>query len=156
MKTKPEAKSSFGRTTAMLMGTLALSIVGGILAIGVLYYGQQPASAEPTIPPGVALTSWFDNGAGGQHLLQIRQGSAPPAGARVTGIVATDTNCDPDPQGLSHCHNRIDLGGGRSFEVVNTHIMTRHPCLSPGQRLSIRRLNAEWVIASEELPSRTN
>jgi hypothetical protein len=149
MKTKPEAKSSFGRTTAMLLGTLALSSVGGILAIGVLYYGQQPASAEPTIPPGVALTSWFDNGAGGQHLLQIREGSAPPVGVRVTGIVASDTNCDPDALGLSHCHNRIELGNGRRIEVTNTHIMTRHPCLSPGQRLSITRLNAKWVIASE-------
>ena len=155
MKKQPEAKISFGRTTALLLGTLALASFGGMLTMGVLYYTQQPANAEPAIPPGVNLKSWFDNGAGGQRLLKVRQGDAPAAGVQVTGTVLTDTNCEPDTQGLSHCHNIIDLGGGRRIEVVNNHIMSTHPCLAPGQRITVTRLNADWVIAYDGRPPRT-
>ena len=61
---------------------------------------QQTASAEPTIPPGVSLTSWFDNGKGGQHVLQIREGTRRRPACGLSGIVATDTDCAPDAQGL--------------------------------------------------------
>ena len=80
-------------------------------------------------------------------MLQIAEGDAPPAGVRVTGTVTTDADCDPDAQGLNHCHNDIDLGNGRSIAVINNHTMHRYPCLAPGQRLSITRLNANWVVA---------
>lgn len=155
MKTEPKAKSS-GRTALLLLGTLAAASFSGLIVLGVLYYGQRSAVAEPAIPPGVNLTSWFDNGQGGQHLLRVVRGSAPPAGAQVAGTVATDTDCDPDALGLSHCHNIISLGNGRAIEVENTHIMSVHPCLSPGQRLSVTRLNADWVVAYEGKPPRVN
>ena len=144
-----KSKAKFGRNTGVFVATLALS---GLLALGVLYYGQRSASAAPAIPPGANLTSWFDNGQSGQHLLNIWQGSAPTAGVQVVGTVMTDTNCEPDAEGLSHCHNIIDLGNGRSIEVIDTHIMSRHPCLSPGQRLTLTRLNADWVVAREGQP----
>ena len=156
MKKQPESKSSFGRTAALLLGTLAVASFGGMMTLGVLYYTQQPAIAEPAIPSGVNLKSWFDNGAGGQRLLKVRQGNAPAAGLKVTGTVLTDTNCDPDALGLSHCHNVIDLGGGRSIEVENTHIMSTHPCLAPGQRITVTRLNADWVVAYDGQPRRVN
>lgn len=142
-------KTRTGRKIGGLRAGLAIVILGGLAAIGGLYYGQQSASAEPAIPHGVSLTSWFDNGQGGQHLLQIFQGAPPPAGVQIAGTVMTDTDCTPDAEGLSHCHNRIDLANGQSFTVVNTHIMTVHPCLSPGEAVVVRRLNAGWVIASE-------
>jgi hypothetical protein len=140
----------------MLLATLVLSSIGGIVAVVVLYYGQQAAVAEPSIPPGAALSSWFENGQGGRHVLQIWQGSAPAEGVRVAGVVATDTNCEPDAKGLSHCHNRIDLDNGRSIEVIHTHLMSRNPCLAPGQRISIARLDAEWLLGFEGQASRTN
>jgi hypothetical protein len=155
MKKQPESKSSFGRTAALLLGAVAIASVGGMISLGIFYYAQQPAIAEPAVPSGANLNSWFDNGAGGRHVLQIRQGNGPVAGTRVTGTVLTDSNCDPDAQGLSHCHNIIDLGGDRRIEVVHTHLMNRHPCLAPGQRVTVTRLNADWVIAYEGQPPRS-
>jgi len=155
MKKQPEKKSSFGRTVALVLGTLAIASVGGLVTFGVFYYTQQPASAEPAIPAGINLKSWFDNGAGGVRLLNVVQGEAPAAREQVTGTVLTDTNCEPDAQGLSHCHNIIDLGGGRRIEVVNNHIMSKHPCLSPGQRITVTRFNKDWVIAFEGRAPRT-
>lgn len=153
MNSKPKANS--GRSSGFLVPVLAVAGVGVLLALGVFSYGQKSASAEPAIPPGAKLTSWFDNGAGGRRVLQIYRGSAPPVGVRVAGTVMTDTNCEPDSEGLSHCHNIIDLSDGRRIEIVNTHIMSRHPCLSPGDQLSVTRLNANWVIASAATPQRT-
>jgi hypothetical protein len=154
MKTKPEAKPSSARKAVVLLAALAIASLSGAIVLGILYFGQQPASAEPAIPAGAKLSSWFDNGAAGQHVLRIFRGEAPAAGVRVTGTVMTDTNCDPDAQGLSHCHNIIDFGNGQRVEVENTHNMPVHPCLNPGQRLTITRLNADWLVASEGQPAR--
>lgn len=156
MKANLESKSQRRNTGWMLFGALMAAGLGGLATALVMSYAQQTASAEPTIPPGVSLTSWFDNGKGGLHVLQIREGSAPPAGVRLTGRVLTDTDCAPDAQGLNHCHNNIDLGNGRILAVINNHAMNRYPCLEPGQRLSITRLNANWVVAWEGQASRFN
>ena len=116
MITKPEAKSSFAYTALLVLGGLAIFCLGGLAAVLLLSYLQGTATAEyrqetatvqPTIPPGVSLTSWFENGKGGQYVLQIAEGNAPPAGVRVTGMVTTDTDCDPDAQGLNHCHTTL-------------------------------------------------
>lgn len=163
MFTKPEAKSSFVPAALLVSSALAIFFLGGLTAALLLSYRQgtatveyqrEAATAEPTIPPGVSLTSWFENGEGGQHVLQIVEGNAPPAGVRVTGTVTSDTDCDPDAQGLNHCHNIIDLGNGRSVEVIHNHSMHRYECLAPGQRLSITRLNANWVVAQDARASR--
>jgi hypothetical protein len=149
MTIKPESKPARRGIGQILMIVITLSSLAGIITMGVLYYGQQAANAEPSIPSGVSLTTWLDNGKGGQHVLQIAQGDAPPVGVRVIGTVKTDTDCDPDAQGINHCHNVIALENGRSIEVIHNHVMHRYPCLSPGQRLSITRLNANWVVALE-------
>ncbi len=149
MITKPESKSSFAHKALLVVGALAIFCLGALAAVLLLPDRQGTASAEPTIPPGVSLTSWFENGKGGQHVLQIAEGNAPPINVRVAGTVTSDTDCDPDAQGLSHCHNNIDLGNGRSITVIHNHAMQRHPCLAPGQRLSIAGLNANWVVAYE-------
>ena len=128
MITKPESNSSFAHTALLVVGALAIFCLGGLAAELLLSYRpgaataayrQEATTAEPTIPAGVSLTSWFENGKGGQYVLQIAEGDAPPAGVRVTGTVTTDTDCDPDAQGLNHCHNNIDLGNGRSIAVIN-------------------------------------
>lgn len=157
MKTNPKSKSQRRNAAWPVFGALLAAGLGGLAVVLILSYGQQQAaSAEPTIPPGVALTSWFDNGKGGIHVLQLREGNAPPAGVRITGSVLTDTDCEPDAQGLNHCHNDIDLGNGRVIAVTNNHAMNRYPCLQPGQRLSIARLNANWIVAYEGQGSRFN
>ncbi len=159
MKTNPESKSQSPNKGWLLFGALAAAALGGLATALVMSYGRptvSTASAEPTIPPGVSLTSWFDNGKGGEHVLQIAKGNAPPVGVRLVGTVTTDTDCEPDAQGLNHCHNVIDLGNGRSIEVIHNHMMHRYPCLEPGQRLSITRLNTNWVVANEGQVPRVN
>jgi hypothetical protein len=157
MKTTPEAKSQGPRTGRLLFVALAAAAFGGLTTALLMSYSQptvSTANAEPAIPAGVSLTSWFDNGKGGQHVLRIVDGNAPPVGIRLVGTVKSDTDCDPDAQGLNHCHNDIDLGNGRVIAVVNNHAMTRYPCLAPGQQLSITRLDANWVVAYEKKTSR--
>ena len=156
MKTNPETKSQRRHIGWLLLGALVAAGLGSLVTALVLPSGQQTASAQPAIPPGVSLASWFDNGKGGQHVLQIAQGAAPLPGVRLIGTVTTDTDCDPDAQGLNHCHNNIDLGNGRSIEVIHNHAMHNYPCLEPGQKLSITRLDANWVVALESQPTRAN
>ena len=146
MTTQPNAKP--GLVCGLIVPALAVAGIGSALVFGMLYFGQQSASAEPEIPAGAKLTSWFDNGAAGRRVLQIFRGDVPPAGVQLVGTVKSDSNCEPDALGLSHCHNIIDLSNGRRIEIVNTHIMTKHPCLAPGDRVTITRLNENWVIAS--------
>ncbi len=156
MNTNPNSKSQLRSIGRVLLVALAAACLGGLVGAFVVSSGQQAARAGPTIPPSVSLTSWFDNGKGGEHVLQIAKGNAPPVGVRLVGTVTTDTDCDPDEQGLNHCHNNIDLGNGRSIEVIHNHSMHKFPCLEPGQKLSITRLNTNWVVALEDKPSRAN
>lgn len=106
---------------------------------------QFSASAEPSIPPGALIRAWTDNGEGGSYLLQLIGGNAPPRGATLGGAVTSDTNCTPDAQGLSHCHNGIDLDNGMRLLVVDNHAMMRHPCLKPGQRVAVSGFSSRWV-----------
>ncbi len=156
MQTQAKSMSSFGRGALLALGGLALFCLGGAAAVVSLPYLQGPAIAErqpeasvagPALPAGASSVSWADNGAGGRYMLQVIEG-AVPAGARLSGVVASDTNCDPDAQGLSHCHDGIDLSDGRTITVVNTHNMARNECLAPGQRVAITRLNADWIVAA--------
>ena len=165
MNTSPETKSQRRNIGWLLFVALAAAGLGGLGTALMMSYGKQTASAQlgqqtaivqPAIPPGVSLTSWFDNGKSGQHVLQIAKGTAPLPGVRLVGTVTTDTDCDPDAQGLNHCRNNIDLGNGRNIEVIHNHAMHRFPCLEPGQKLSITRLNANWVVALEDKPTRAN
>lgn len=147
MNVKPESKPQRRHIGRLLVLTLVLSAIGTIAAFLFPSATQRSANAEPVIPTGVSLTSWFENGRGRQHVLQIVKGNTPPAGVRVIGTVMTDTDCDADGIGLNHCHNRIDFADGGSIEVIHNHAMHRYPCLAPGQRLSITGLNAQWVVA---------
>ena len=149
MKITAQSKPKTRHIRKLLVGALTIAGISNLATVLVLSYAQKPASAELSIPTGVPLTSWFDNGKGGQHVLQVTEGNAPPVGVRLTGTVITDTDCDPDAQGLNHCHNTIDLGNGRSIAVIHNHAMHRYPCLEPGQKLTVVRLNADWVVAYE-------
>lgn len=125
-------------------------LIGALLAgaAALLSYGEYAAAEQPAIPPAAKLASWFDNGHGGRYVLQIAQGRSLGTGERVLGVVKTDTNCDPDAQGLNHCRNAIELSNGGVITVINTHQMMRNRCLGPGDRLSLSGIGARWVMAS--------
>ncbi len=149
MKTKSHSKGPLFHARRWLFGALALAAVGGLAAVGFSSLAQQPASAEPAIPAGANFTSWADNGKDGQRMLQLVKGDMPAAGAVVSGVVKTDTNCDPDAQGIFHCHNVIALASGGEIEVVHNHMMMNYPCLAPDQKLTLARLNSDWVVAKD-------
>ena len=129
--------------------TLALAgVVGGALFwVSHARATQLAVPDEPRIPAGAPIRSWADNGQGGMPLLQIIGGIELPRGATLRGTVTGDTNCAPDPRGLSHCHNGIDLDNGMRILVVHTHAMMQHPCLEPGQRVTVTGLSGNWIMA---------
>lgn len=137
MKTKAKVR----RTGLWLISAavIALSAVVG--------YGLSHQSGDSAIPAGTGLTSWYENGRDGRYLLHVIEGSADHAAAGTLGTVRTDSNCAPDAQGLSHCHNIIELASGERITVVDTHQMSRHRCLRPGEAVRVRRVNRDWVIA---------
>lgn len=155
VQAKPTAKPSPGRKVLLVLGALAVFGLGGVAGASLFSYqqgtpiaaSQQSAQvAGSGIPAGVSLASWQDNGQGGRYVLRVIEGSVP-VGAQLSGVVTSDTECDADAQGLSHCHNGITLNSGAHITVVNSHNMMRFQCLDPGQRLSITRLNGNWIIA---------
>ncbi len=129
-------------------GAFAAFVVAGLAAFGVSVLAARANSGEPAIPAGAHFTSWADNGTDGERVLQLVHGELPMAAA-VAGVVKTDTDCNPDNSGINHCHNVIGLANGGEIEVVDNHAMMRHPCLSPGQKLTLARLAAGWVVAED-------
>lgn len=129
------------------VGRLLLSMF--VLSAATLYsYYVQAATGQPPIPRGVAMKSWQDNGHDGQYLLQLVQGTAPKAGKPVTGTVTGDANCDVDAEGLSHCHNTIDLANGDKITVINTHNMHSNRCLGAGDRISLTGMSGPWIMGT--------
>lgn len=55
----------------------------------------------------------------------------------TVATVLSDENCQPDPQGYSHCLNRLEMPGGEVIEIQHTHRMSEVPCLSPGERVNV-------------------
>ena len=129
-----------------LIGASVLSAVGAF-AIGLFVVYEGGTSSQSDLLKSASLASWSDNGRNGRHLLQIVDGSILPAGTTVVGVVVSDTLCQPDAQGFSHCHNGIELADGKRMTVIDTHQMSRHPCLEPGQRLSLNRIDRTWIVA---------
>ncbi len=78
------------------------------------------------------------NGARGLELVYLTRGKMP---AKATAaIVLTDTDCAADRNGISHCSNVLRLAPGRRITVRHDHSMMNDPCLSPGERVQVRRL----------------
>ena len=76
------------------------------------------------------------NGIAGIEVVYAVSGKPPTR--NETGKVLTDTNCQADSYGISHCANRIRLASGRVITVRHDHSMMNDPCLSPGERVRVR------------------
>lgn len=135
--------SSNGAGHRWLIGAL---VVAGAAAL--VSCSANTSNEKPSIPSGASISSWHDNGAGGRYLLQVAQGRAPAEGEKIVGVVRTDTDCEPDAQGLNHCHNTIELGNGRSIAVVDNHEMARNRCLRPGEQIALTGVNSSWVVGT--------
>lgn len=71
----------------------------------------------------------------GARVTAVRVVAGGTVGHRTRAIVLTDTRCDPDARGVSHCLNKMKLASGRIVVVVHDHRMMEMPCLSPGERV---------------------
>ena len=138
-------QAKYKPTSRWLMGTLVVSVLA---AAAVYFYQGQAGAREPAIPAGVELTSWHDNGHGGRYVLQVAEGHAPAAGERIAGIIRSDTTCTPDAEGLSHCHNAIELANGEQITVIDNHEISRNPCLQPGARINLTGVGSSWVTGT--------
>jgi hypothetical protein len=76
------------------------------------------------------------NGVGGIEVAYSVTGK-PPARTQI-GTVLTDTNCQADSYGISHCLNKIRLPQGRVITVRHDHSMMNDPCFAPGERVRVR------------------
>lgn len=118
------------------------------LALGSAAAAAAPPAAAVPIPAGVGLKSWQDNGSNGRYVLRVIEGRAPAAGKRLVGVVTTDTDCDADAQGLSHCHNVVNMADGTRMTVIDTHNMHRFRCLGPGDQMTFTTLGNGWVVGT--------
>jgi hypothetical protein len=78
------------------------------------------------------------NGDGGRELVYLVAGRMPTKA--TSAVVLTDTNCNPDSYGISHCSNMLKLAGGRVITVRHDHSMANDPCLAPGEVVGLRVL----------------
>jgi len=140
----------------------ALAIAAGLVA----FSGDGPQAAHPqapappsrtvvvavgkeTLPP--ALQAWVcgprsgcANGQESLSLVRFVGGDRPPATGTAT--VLTDTNCEPDAFGISHCLNALRLQTGGSLVVRHAHDMHVFPCLAPGD--TVKLLTVEGFAAA--------
>ncbi len=124
-------------------------LLGMFVASAALLYSYSAHSAEQLpIPRGVPMKSWQENGSGGRYLLQLIQGQTLKAGKTVVGTVTNDTDCDADADGLSHCHNTIELSNGSKITVIDTHNMHMNRCLGAGDKLSLTGVNGAWIMGT--------
>jgi hypothetical protein len=57
----------------------------------------------------------------------------------MQAIVQTDSNCQPDEHGVSHCLNELAIGSV-TLMVRHHHKMSDVPCLTPGETVTILSL----------------
>jgi hypothetical protein len=120
-----------------------------VLSTAAVYSNQSQAAPEqPPIPRGVAMKSWQENGGDGRYLLQVIKGDAPKTRKPVIGTVTSDTDCDADAEGLSHCHNTIKLANGSEITVIDSHNMHRNRCLGAGDKLTLTGVTGPWIMGT--------
>lgn len=70
----------------------------------------------------------------GYLMTNLRSGQIPKGA--TTAEVLTDTNCEPDADGVSHCLNDLQIGNV-IVTVQHHHQMHSVPCLSPGETVTL-------------------
>ncbi len=124
-----------------------IEILSAIALVGIIFMGFSTTirAWEPVLPKGVhGPVSWSQNGKDGRYFVAVVKGAITQSTA---GVVKTDSNCMPDSQGLSHCHNIIELKNGKLVTIQNTHKMSKYHCLRPGEQVKIQLDGSpSWAI----------
>ena len=95
----------------------------------------EPRTSALTQDRLCGASSLCQNGEGGVDVGVLQSGVIPAQ--PTTAIVQTDTNCNPDAYGISHCSNILRLADGSLIEVRHDHNMQAYPCLDPGETVTI-------------------
>jgi|SRR5690625_1503086 len=74
------------------------------------------------------------NGANGIYQVNLLTGSFE---GEVEGIVRSDTDCKADKEGVSRCHNEIELDNQKKVTIANPHNMRKNRCLKPGEKVRL-------------------
>lgn len=128
---------------AAIVSLAALAVAGlatagssaPIRTVAVVKLGAARAPARYGTRDCIAYPRTCVNGAGRVEVTYLVSGRVP---ARpVMGTILTDTNCQADSYGVSHCLNRIRLAGGRTLTVRHDHSMMNDPCLAPGEHVRV-------------------
>jgi len=105
----------------------ALAAVVLVLALAANAAGRQTLRVDrPERGAGVQVTT-----------VQLMRGHL---GSPMRAVILTDTRCNPDAHGYSHCLNWMRLANGRRALAVHVHRMSEMPCLSPGEHVMLRPL----------------
>jgi hypothetical protein len=93
----------------------------------------------PGVPRTVVIGGMMDSlpgtsNAAGYLMTNLRAGQLPEGAETAT--VLTDTNCEPDADGVSHCLNDLKVGNV-VVTVQHHHQMHSVPCLSPGETVAL-------------------
>lgn len=97
---------------------------------------HHTVAGQRTVIIAQAGTQLPISGTDGTLMTTLVEGQVPDGATQAT--VRTDTDCAPDAQGVSHCHNQLDVDG-TLFTVQHHHKMSTTPCLTPGETVAIAR-----------------
>jgi hypothetical protein len=97
--------------------------------------GNQADSARRTvvIAPGGAK---LPKPSAPDKLLMTSLVSGELPSQAIQAVVRTDSNCQPDENGVSHCLNELAFGSA-TVVVRHHHKMSEVPCLTPGETVTI-------------------
>lgn len=56
--------------------------------------------------------------------------------AATQGVIMSDSNCQPDQDGISHCLNTMRVGT-KTVTIRHHHDMRMVPCLTPGETVTL-------------------
>jgi hypothetical protein len=134
---------------------VVISILIVVLAIIAIRAASAPAAAARhfvEVPPAYSLapaalrtvvigsdkeTLPNMSGTDGILMATLVSGQLPSEATRA--IVRTDSNCQPDPEGVSHCLNQLEIGS-QTILLRHDHKMSITPCLTPGETVYVMSL----------------
>ncbi|WCF10966.1 hypothetical protein NDS46_14440 [Paenibacillus thiaminolyticus] len=108
----------------------------------------QSATPASQVEEGFGLEKdWQKNGADNLYTTRLLEGELA---SERTGVILTDTDCEADAQGISQCHNKIELDPNHTITVMNIHNMMNYECFSPGEKVKIvPSEDGEWMVLSK-------
>ena len=126
---------SRGRLFVYAGGGLAAA---ALLVAGVIAFSSQSGTAAVANDSirTVTLTTSSDAMSSADHLTAVLLDGRMPRGS-VQATVATDTNCDADAAGISHCFNDVTLQDGSVLHLRHDHPMMSVRCLTPGEKVTV-------------------